>query len=262
MDEATGQYYYHAFLKEQPDLNWRNPQVVAAMHDVMRFWLRRGVDGFRFDAIWHLMKDDQFRDNPKNPGCRPGDPPDKSLLPIYSGDRPEVHDALRGMRQVLDEFPDRLMIGEIYLPFEQLMTYYGRDLDEANFPFNFGLLQTPWRARDVAALIERYEGLLPRGGWPNWVLGNHDRPRVFSRVGRDAGARRRHAAAHAARHADALLRRRNRFAASSRSRPNSCRTPSRRTCPGLALAATAAAHRCSGTRRGLRDFRRANLGCR
>ena len=182
-DEATGQYYYHAFLKQQPDLNWRNREVVEAMHDVMRFWLKRGVDGFRLDAIWHLIEDDQFRDNPKNPGWRPGDAPDKSLLPIYSGDRSEVHDALRAMRQVLDEFPDRLMIGEIYLPFERLMTYYGLDLDETNFPFNFGLLQTPWRARDVAAVIERYEELLPQGAWPNWVLGNHDRPRVLSRVG-------------------------------------------------------------------------------
>ncbi len=182
-DETTGQYYYHAFLKQQPDLNWRNREVVETMHDVMRFWLKRGIDGFRLDAIWHLIKDDQFRDNPKNPSWRPGDAPDKSLLPIYSGDRPEVHDALRAMRQVLDEFPDRLMIGEIYLPFERLMTYYGLDLDETNFPFNFGLLQTPWRARDVAAVIERYEELLPQGAWPNWVLGNHDRPRVLSRVG-------------------------------------------------------------------------------
>jgi alpha-glucosidase len=64
----SGQYYYHAFLPEQPDLNWRNPEVVGAMHDVMRFWLRKGVDGFRIDVIWHLIKDDQFRDNPLNPG--------------------------------------------------------------------------------------------------------------------------------------------------------------------------------------------------
>ncbi len=183
LDEATGQYYYHAFLKAQPDLNWRNPQVVAAMHDVMRFWLKRGVDGFRIDAIWHLIEDDQFRDNPANPGFRPGDPPHHRFIPLYSGDRPEVHDALRAMRKVLDEFPDRLMIGEIYLPFEKLMTYYGADLGETNFPFNFGLLETPWHARDIAALIERYEGLLPPGAWPNWVLGNHDRPRVASRVG-------------------------------------------------------------------------------
>jgi len=182
-DAATGQYYYHAFLKQQPDLNWRNPQVVAAMHDVLRFWLKRGVDGFRLDAIWHLIKDDQFRDNPDNPDFRPGDQPLRALLPLYSGDRPEVHDALRGMRKVIDEFPDRLMIGELYLPFERLMAYYGRDLAGAHLPFNFALLSAPWQARDVAALIEEYEAALPAGAWPNWVLGNHDRPRVASRVG-------------------------------------------------------------------------------
>jgi alpha-glucosidase len=182
-DETTGQYYYHAFLKEQPDLNWRNPQVVAAMHDVMRFWLKRGVDGFRLDAIWHLIEDEQFRDNPKNPDYRPGDPPESHLLPVYSGDRPEVHDALRAMRQVIDEFPDRLMIGEIYLPFERLMAYYGRDLGGTHLPFNFALLKTPWQARAIAKLIDDYEAVLPPGAWPNWVLGNHDKPRVASRIG-------------------------------------------------------------------------------
>ncbi|HZQ12547.1 MAG TPA: alpha-amylase family glycosyl hydrolase [Pseudolabrys sp.] len=182
-DEATGQYYYHAFLAAQPDLNWRNPHVVAAMHDVMRFWLRRGVDGFRLDAIWHLIKDDQFRDNPKNPDYRPADPPHRRHIPLYSGDRPEVHDALRDMRKVIDEFPDRLMIGELYLPFERLMAYYGRDLTGAHLPFNFALLTAPWQAREIARLVDDYEAALPMGGWPNWVLGNHDRPRVLSRVG-------------------------------------------------------------------------------
>ena len=93
-DEATGQYYYHAFLKEQPDLNWRNPEVVAAMHDAMRFWLDRGVDGFRVDVIWHLIKDDQFRDNPPNPGYAEGMSPYRRLLPVYTTDRPEVHDVI------------------------------------------------------------------------------------------------------------------------------------------------------------------------
>jgi alpha-glucosidase len=183
LDEATGQYYYHAFLTEQPDLNWRNPQVVAAMHDVMRFWLKRGVDGFRLDAVWHLIKDDRFRDNPKNSDWRPADPPHSQHIPLYSGDRPEVHDALRDMRKVIDEFPDRLMIGELYLPFERLMAYYGRDLTGAHLPFNFALLKAPWHAGEIARLVDDYEAALPKGAWPNWVLGNHDRPRVVSRVG-------------------------------------------------------------------------------
>jgi alpha-glucosidase len=182
-NEASGQYYYHVFLPAQPDLNWRNGDVRAAMHEVMRFWLRRGVDGFRVDVIWHLVKDDAFRDNPPNPDFREGEPPQRRFLPLYSADRPEVHDVIRGVRAVIDEFPDRVLIGEIYLPIERLVAYYGRDLCGAHLPFNFSLLETPWRADAIAHLIDRYEAALPAGGWPNWVLGNHDRPRLASRVG-------------------------------------------------------------------------------
>ncbi|HTT49760.1 MAG TPA: alpha-amylase family glycosyl hydrolase [Pseudolabrys sp.] len=182
-DERTGQYYYHAFLPEQPDLNWRNGDVRAAMHEVMRFWLKRGVDGFRVDVIWHLIKDAEFRDNPPNPEFREGDLPHRRLLPFYSADRPEVHEVIRELRAVVDEFSDRLLIGEIYLSPERLVTYYGKGLAGAHLPFNFSLIETPWSARAVAKLIDRYEALLPPGAWPNWVLGNHDRPRIASRVG-------------------------------------------------------------------------------
>lgn len=184
-DERTGQYYYHAFLAEQPDLNWRNPAVGEAIHEVMRFWLRRGVDGFRVDVIWHLLKDDQFRDNPLNPGFQPGQPPHRAVIPLHTTDLPEVHEAIAGLRRVLDEFPDRVLLGEIYLPIERLVAYYGRDLEGTHLPFNFALLEAPWRARDIAKLIDDYEAALPRGGWPNWVLGNHDQPRIASRVGPD-----------------------------------------------------------------------------
>ncbi len=183
LDPTTGQYYYHAFLAAQPDLNWRNPQVRDAMHEVMRFWLGRGVDGFRVDVIWHLIKDDRFRDNPINPDFRPGDPPQKKLIPLHTADLPEVHDIIRGLRGVVDEFNARLLIGEIYLPIERLVAYYGRDLGGVHLPFNFALLETPWNARAIARIIDTYETALPHGGWPNWVLGNHDRPRIASRVG-------------------------------------------------------------------------------
>jgi alpha-glucosidase len=184
-DERTGQYYYHAFLAAQPDLNWRNPAVREAIHEVMRFWLRRGVDGFRVDVIWHLLKDDQFRDNPLNPGFRPGQPPHRAVVPLHTTDLPEVHEAIAGLRRVLDEFPDRVLLGEIYLPIERLVAYYGRDLKGTHMPFNFALLEAPWRARDIAKLIDDYEAALPPGGWPNWVLGNHDQPRIAGRVGPD-----------------------------------------------------------------------------
>jgi alpha-glucosidase len=184
-DAITRQYYYHAFLAQQPDLNWRNPDVRAAIHDVMRFWLRKGVDGFRVDVIWHLIKDEQFRDNPPNPGFRGHRPPHESLLPRYTADQAEVQDVIAEMRGVIDEFDDRVLIGEIYLPFERLVAYYGKDLAGAHLPFNFALLSAPWNARGIEKIIAEYEAALPPGAWPNWVLGNHDRPRVASRVGRD-----------------------------------------------------------------------------
>ncbi len=184
-DEATGQYYYHAYLKEQPDLNWRNPEVRAAMYDVLRFWLERGVDGFRVDVLWHLIKDDRFRDNPVNPDWTPDMPPHKRVLQLYSADRPEVHEIVTEMRDVLEEYgDDRLLIGEIYLPLARLVSYYGRDLRGAHLPFNFHLIEANWHARNLAREIDAYEAALPEGGWPNWVLSNHDKARIASRVGR------------------------------------------------------------------------------
>ncbi len=182
-DAATGQYYYHAFLNSQPDLNWRNPDVVEAMREVLRFWLRKGVDGFRVDVIWHLVKDALFRDNPPNPDYHAGRPPNEALVPLYTTDLPEVHDVIATLRRTVDEFPDRLLIGEIYLPVERLVAYYGRDLGGVHLPFNFALLNVRWDARCIQSLIAEYEGALPQGGWPNWVLGNHDRPRIAGRVG-------------------------------------------------------------------------------
>ncbi len=182
-DPETGQYYYHAFLKEQPDLNWRNPAVREAMHDVLRFWMRRGVDGFRVDVLWHLMKDERFRDNPPNPAYREGQPEIDRLLQVHSADHPDIHEVVRGLRAVVDEFEARVLIGELYLPIERLVAYYGEDLSGAHLPFNFHLLQTSWNASAIAALISDYEAALPAGGWPNWVLGNHDKPRIADRVG-------------------------------------------------------------------------------
>jgi alpha-glucosidase len=118
-DEDSGQYYYHAFLGSQPDLNWRNPEVVDAMRDVLRFWMRKGVDGFRADVIWHLIKDEAFRDNPPNPNYREGRPPNEAVTPLYTTDLPEVHDVIAVLRRTIDEFPGRLLIGEIYLPVER-----------------------------------------------------------------------------------------------------------------------------------------------
>jgi alpha-glucosidase len=183
LDDRTGQYYYHAFLKEQPDLNWRNPAVRMAMYDVLRFWLERGVDGFRVDVLWHLMKDAQLRDNPPNPGYRPGDPSVRRVLEVYSADQPEIFEVLAEMRGVVDAYPGRILIGEIYLPLERLVAYYGEGGSGVHLPFNFHLILAPWSAREIARVIAEYERLLPAGEWPNWVIGNHDQKRIATRVG-------------------------------------------------------------------------------
>jgi alpha-glucosidase len=182
-DHRAGQYYYHAYLKQQPDLNWRNSDVREAMFDVLRFWLGRGVDGFRVDAIHHLYEDQEGADNPPNPEWREGMSPARQLLRKYTMDQPETHEAIRDMRRVVDRYSDRVLIGEAYLPIEILMTYYGSRLDGFHLPFNFHLMSTPWKPNDIAALIQAYESALPAGAWPNWVLGNHDRSRLASRIG-------------------------------------------------------------------------------
>jgi alpha-glucosidase len=184
-DEQTEQYYLHLYDVKQPDLNWRNPQVRQAMFDVMRFWLDRGVDGFRVDALEVLLKDEQFRDNPVNPLWKPGDPFYTRLLEHYVVDQPGMHDIMREMRALTESYSQRVLIGELYLPVERLMPYYGEQLDEIHLPFNFQFVTIPtWEASTIRQAVEGYEAALPQEAWPNWVLGNHDRTRIATRVGR------------------------------------------------------------------------------
>ena len=182
-DDASGQYYYHAMLVEQPDLNWRNPDLAHAMLDAMRFWFDRGVDGFRVDILWHMIKAADFPDNPANPDWRPGMADKERVLQRHSTDQPEVFAIAAQMRALADSYGDTLLVGEIYLPVERLMAYYGNDGEGVHLPFNFQLIDAPWDARHLHRLIADYEAALPSGGWPNWVLGNHDRPRIATRVG-------------------------------------------------------------------------------
>lgn len=182
-DEATQQFYYHAFLSAQPDLNWRNPQVQEALFNVMRFWLARGVDGFRVDAVHMLVENEQLIDNPPDPSWLPGKSPARRLLRRHTADQPETHAMIGLMRRVADEFHGCVLIGEVSAPIDRLMMYYGEALGGFHLPFNFHLLSTPWDALSIATLVRQYEAALPPGGWPNWVLGNHDRSRLLSRVG-------------------------------------------------------------------------------
>jgi alpha-glucosidase len=191
LDPATGQYYSHSFLKEQPDLNWRNPEVRSAMYEVLRFWLRRGVDGFRVDVLSDLVKDAQFRDNPPNPAFVAGQHPVLRWIPRYNTDQPEMLQIVAEIRRVVDAFSDaassRVLVGELYLPLPRLVAYYGLDddgvLQGVQLPFNFQLIGTTWQAPHIGQLVRDYEAALPAGAAPNWVLGNHDKPRIASRVG-------------------------------------------------------------------------------
>jgi alpha-glucosidase len=186
LDEQTGQYYLHIFDIKQVDLNWRNPAVRQAMYDVLRFWFDRGVDGFRIDVLSRLLKDEHFRDNPVNPDWKMGDPLMYRQQSIYTQDLPEIHEIIQEMRAVADQYDERVLIGEIYLPVESVVKYYGEQLDEIQLPFNFQLVtMLTWDASTIRSIVDTYEAALPSGAWPNWVLGNHDKPRIASRVGRD-----------------------------------------------------------------------------
>ena len=183
-DSATGQYYLHTFLKEQADLDWRNPAVRAAMMNVMRFWFDRGVDGFRIDVLWHIIKANGLPDNPVNPDWRPGRTERDRLIQLYSTDQPEAHAIAAEMRALADGYGDRLLVGEIFLPNDRHARWYGTpEQPEVHLPFNFQLIENDWTAAGLRDVIAAYEASLPGHGWPNWVIGSHDAPRIAARIG-------------------------------------------------------------------------------
>jgi alpha-glucosidase len=188
-DDATEQYYLHSHLPEQPDLNWRNPDVQAALLDVLRHWLDRGVDGFRIDVAHMLMKDPQFRDNPVRPvavdNVYDAQHPDfAGQEHLYDRMHPDVHTVLQRIRSTIDEYDDKVLIGEIEaMDWPQWATYFGAELDEIHLPFAFRLIETPWESNALATELEALYAAVPDGGWPILALGNHDRPRLADRVG-------------------------------------------------------------------------------
>ena len=177
-DPERGQYYSHAYLREQPDLDWGNPAVVEAMLGILRFWLGRGVDGFRVDALRQVLKDGELRDNPPNPEFREGLPQYDSLLPVRSADAEDLSPVVA----IADTIAagGGVMVAELYLPLDRLVRYYRAGVQ---MPSNMHLISTPWEPAALAALVEEYEAVLPEDAWPNWVLGNHDRSRIASRLG-------------------------------------------------------------------------------
>ena len=181
-DKKSGQYYLHLFVKQQPDLNYRNPKVRQAMLNVMKFWLDKGVDGFRVDVIVCLGKDELFRDESDDPEWD-GIVPFMKHKHIYTLNLPLSHDVTKDMRKLVDKYDDRMIVGETYLPYDQLIQYYGKNNDECHMPFNFHLLEADWDAKIICKLVDDYEAILPEGCWPNYVLGNHDRKRLATRIG-------------------------------------------------------------------------------
>jgi alpha-glucosidase len=184
-DQATGQYYLHSFLKEQPDLNWGNPDVRQAIFETVRFWLNRGVDGFRLDAINWIGKDFTWPNNPRRLGLRSY----LRQIHLYDRDQPETHDALRALRGVLKDYPDVVLVGEASSDTPGgPAAFYGTGTDELHLVFNFRLLKSWWSADRFRHVIAEWDRAVPPGGWPTQVLSNHDQSRHYSRYGKRAGA--------------------------------------------------------------------------
>jgi alpha-glucosidase len=173
IDPVTDEWFLHLFLPQQPDLNWRNPEVVAAMHDVLRFWLDRGVDGFRMDVVHLIGKDEALADDPEE------------FLPlphVVLNHHPEELHLIEGIRQVLDEYDDeRMMVGEIALLDPKMVADYYVDGRGMQLAFNFAPLFAPWDAGFWELNIDAVAESIEPKGWPAWVLGNHDNPRQGTR---------------------------------------------------------------------------------
>jgi alpha-glucosidase len=179
LDKSTGQYYFHMFYKEQPDVNWRNPEVRQAMLDVFRFWLERGVDGFRLDVFNCYFKDVNFRSNPTKAGIRRFD----RLVHVYDNDRPEMLPLLEEIRAVLDEYPERYAIGETFLATPKSAALYSEP-GRLHAAFNFDFIKFPWRPRFYLKGVQRWEQSLHPDTWPTYVLNNHDVKRIATRIGK------------------------------------------------------------------------------
>lgn len=183
LDPKTGQYYYHYFYVQQPDLNWRNPEVRKAMYDVMRFWLDKGVSGFRIDAISRLFEDLDMKDDPILPGTNAfGDP---NIEHKYTDNLPEVHDVLREMRQLVDSYPGHpVLISEADEPnIIELSKMYGAHNDEVQLPMDFQIADAnELSAPKFRKLFDDVENN-PAHGWPEYFFSNHDQARQWDRYG-------------------------------------------------------------------------------
>ncbi|MEO8538219.1 MAG: alpha-amylase family glycosyl hydrolase [bacterium] len=192
LDEDTGEFYLHSFLKEQPDLNWRNPEVEEAMHNVLRYWFGRGIDGFRIDVMGMIIKEPTLADNPLNPKWKAGDREQSSQLWVNNRNYPEVYDAVKRIRRVFDEYPEKMAVGEVFGTAEQIAGFYGDTAAPGlHLAFNFQFIHeqepipTPWDAETLRRIVRRAEAAIPDGAQPCYALANHDRSRFISRNNAD-----------------------------------------------------------------------------
>ncbi len=182
-DEFTGQYYLHHFFKDQPDLNWRNPEVREETKRILDFWMRRGVDGFRVDAISHFFEDSEFRDNPLNEHYVEGrDHPYNKFVHTYSKDQPEMKDVIELLCDTLDNYEEKFVVSEAHLGIEDMINVYKYSERKIHAPFNFNLINMKWNAQEYRKFIDTFDKLLDPDEMPTYVLGNHDQPRLASRL--------------------------------------------------------------------------------
>lgn len=182
LDEDTQQYFLHTFLPQQPDLNWHNPEVRSACLGIFRFWLERGVSGFRLDVFNAYFKHPDLLDNPRQLGTTPW----TRQRQLYNKDRPELHDFLVELRSLLDEYPETMAVGETFDAQPEMAASYCQQLHMA---FDFDFLQQPWKPRSFQRTIEKWDGLLAsQDSWPCYVLSNHDNPRHAGRYGQGVSA--------------------------------------------------------------------------
>ena len=213
-------------MREQPDLNWDNPEVEAAMHDVIRFWMDRGVDGLRLDAIHKIAKDPLLRDHAGAPRR-------------HDEDWETIHERLRGIRRVVDEYDDRMVVGEVALQDLHRIVGYLESGDQLHLAHNFVFVDLPWDAEAFRTSIDDFEALADGTAWPAWFLANHDKPRAGQPLRRRRPAR----AARASCSTRCAARR-----SSTRARSSGCPTPrSRPTGSSTSTAATPSARRSRGS---------------
>ncbi|MGA9396761.1 MAG: alpha-glucosidase [Anaerolineaceae bacterium] len=190
-NEAIGQYYLHLFHEKQPDLNWRNPRVQKAIMDVLKFWLERGTDGFRLDVFNAYFKHPDLPDNPVKRMAIRGYERQEHL---YDGDQPEMLPLLAKFRKLLDQYPERYVIGETFNSTPVKAALYCGD-DRLHAAFNFSLLESKWNPRQYLSAITQWEKAVGNRIWPSYVLNNHDNPRSVTRWKDDDGDHRARIAA-------------------------------------------------------------------